>query len=503
MDVEELQQRIVAIPGWYHKIELPGGIVTPGAAPLCAAKYAIPEDMTGKRVLDIGAWDGYWTWEAFKRGADEVVAIDDFSDTAGLGTRRGWESFDLCREALGFTTPLGGRYDGWKNDAGQIVTRQEMSLYDVREAMFGRFDVVFFFGTIYHLKHPLLALEKIAAVCDGDLYLESAICDDYSPYRGGLDKGYRDRDMVMEFYPGAEYGANPSNWWTPTLQCLGYMVQSAGFANVELWRLTENPRAACECRGFLYASKREAEAPATVKAHAQTAAVLRGHSKVFAVMSVPRLGFQDNQFCAMEALVPLKIPLIKVQGAFWGQCLERGLQTQIDAGAEILLTIDYDTMFRKEDLQELISLMDAHPEIDALVPVQVGRHGKQTLCTMRTPSGQWMELVPAERFRPELQPISTGHFGLTLLRASTLLKLPHPWFIGQPDRDGQWGQGHVDDDIYFWHHLREHGGKAFLANRVVIGHLELMALWPDEQMKVICQQPKEFFERGRPAHCWK
>jgi hypothetical protein len=281
------------------------------------------------------------------------------------------------------------------------------------------------------------------------------------------------------------------------------MTQAAGFANVELWRLTENPKDAGQCRGFVYASKAEGEAPANVKKQAQTQKVLSRHSKVFAVMSIPRLGFQDNQFCAMEALVPLKIPLIKVQGAFWGQCLERGLMTQIDAGAEILLTIDYDTIFKKEDLQELIALMDSHPEVDALVPVQVGRHGKKTLCTMRSKSGQWMEFVPVECFAQEIQSISTGHFGLTLIRTSALMKLPHPWFIGQPDKDGQWGRDRVDEDIYFWRHFKANGSKAYMANRVVIGHLELMALWPDTNMNIIYQQPKEFFESGKLQNVWK
>lgn len=500
----ELIEQIAAQPAWYHRIALPNGVTTPGAAPLCAEKYAIPDDLTGKRVLDIGAWDGYWTWEALKRGAAEVVAIDDFSDHLGQPLQRNWETFDLCRQAFGFTREHGDPSEKgywWENDKGQKCYREQWSVYDLAPEAFGSFDIVFFFGTIYHLQHPLLALEKIASVCTGDLYVESAICDDYSPYRG-LGKGYRDNDMVTEFYPTQEYGDNASNWWVPTLQCLAYMVQSVGFANVELWRLTERPQGPSQCRGFLYASKNGGNIPANVTKQAQTLKVLK-HSKVFAVMSVPRLGFQDNQFCAIEALLPLKIPLIKVQGAFWGQCLERGLQTQIDAGAEILLAIDYDTLFRRQDLEELIRLMEEHPEVDALVPVQVGRQGKQALCTMRTRSGQWLDKIPRETFAGALAPIATGHFGLTLIRASALLKLPHPWFMPEPNRDGQWGEGRTDEDIYFWKHLKAHGGQAFLANRVVIGHLELMALWPDQNLGVTYQLPKEFYETGRPANCWR
>ncbi|MFX8864408.1 hypothetical protein ABTM79_19900, partial [Acinetobacter baumannii] len=78
----------------------------------------------------------------------EVVAIDDFSDFLGkLGNedRRAWETFDLCRNALGYSK--------------KKCQRVEMSVYNITEAELGRFDVVFFFGTLYHLRYPLLALD--------------------------------------------------------------------------------------------------------------------------------------------------------------------------------------------------------------------------------------------------------------------------------------------------------------------------------------------------------
>ena len=69
MDKEILRQKIAAMPYWYHRIELPGGIVTPGWAPMNAAAYRIPDRLDGQRVLDVGAWDGFWSFEALKRGA--------------------------------------------------------------------------------------------------------------------------------------------------------------------------------------------------------------------------------------------------------------------------------------------------------------------------------------------------------------------------------------------------------------------------------------------------
>jgi tRNA (mo5U34)-methyltransferase len=493
----DIIEKIKTIPYWYHRIELPNNIVTPGWSPICADKYAIPEDLTGKRVLDIGAWDGYWTWEALSRGAKEVVAIDDFSDDLGSIDRQGnWDSFDICREAFGFEQKAGR----WRNKQKQVVRRLEMSIYDVEEL--GRFDIVFFFGTIYHLKHPLLALEKISAICDGELYIESAICDDYSPYRGGLDGGYRNSDMVAEFYPGDEFGENKGNWWNPTLKCLGYMLQASGFPTVELWRLTENPNSVMQCRGFAFAGKSES-VPESVRKQAYTDKVVQRKAKVAAVMSVPRLGFQDNWLSIFETLVPLKIPMLKVQGVFWGQCLERGLMIKMDEGADFLLTIDYDTVFKKEDLQELIVLMEEHPEVDALVPLQSRRGNRGALATVRTESGRLMPDVKRDYFEGDLSKIATGHFGLTLFRADALKKLPHPWFLPEPGKDGLWEKDRVDEDIYFWHKFRKCGFNAYMANRVVIGHLELMVTWPDRNMQPFQQLTKDFYTEGKPDKAWK
>ncbi len=510
--VMTLTDKIKAQPYWYHWIELPGGVTTPGWAPLDAARYCIPQDLTGKRVLDIGAWDGFWTWEALKRGAKEVVAIDEFSDSlgAGVGRENKWATFDICREAFGFTESIGGVIGeedgpvpsilGWRNGKSQIVSRLEMSVYDLHP-LSQHFDVVFFFGTIYHLKHPLLALEKISAICDGEIYIESAVCDDYSPYRGGLNHGYPNNDMVTEFYPGPQYGNNPSNWWAPTLQCLGAMVESVGFKAIEAWPLVEQPRGLPHCRGFVYGSKTGAANPLTAQYTATTNA--RATLSVASVMSIPRLGFQDNMMCVFEGLVPLHIPILKVQGAFWGQCLERGICQQIDAGADAVLTIDYDTVFKMQDVADLIQLMIQHPEADAIVPLQMGRAGMNALMTIKTRSGNVTGLLPRETFTPQLTKIATGHFGLTLLRSASLLKLPHPWFLPHPDADGRWGGGRVDEDIHFWKQMEQAGMTVYSANHIVLGHLQLVATFPDENLQPIYQAPQEFYDTGRPAKCWK
>jgi len=244
--IEQLRQRVAAFPYWYHAIELPGGVKTPGWAPISKDSYRIPADLTGQRVLDVGAWDGFWTFQALQRGAREVVAIDDFSDYLGrlqASHRRAWETFDFCRGALGYSPERAQRYD--------------LSVYEVSEERFGRFDIVFCFGTLYHLRHPLLALDRLSAICNREIYVESAILDDYSPYRGGLGQGYSGGQMVAEFYPASQYGNNPTNWWVPTLHCLANMVGAAGFPAVEAWKLTAAPPThIAHCRGFVKGSKK-------------------------------------------------------------------------------------------------------------------------------------------------------------------------------------------------------------------------------------------------------
>lgn len=240
----DLKAAIATFPYWYHRIELPGGVVTPGWAPIDARSYGVPADLSGLRVLDVGAWDGFWTFEAIKRGAREVVAIDDFSDFLGSLDERdrgGWATFDFCRDALGFDH--------------QVCRRIEMSVYEVGELRLGRFDVVFCFGTLYHLRYPLLALDRLSAVCDRLIFIESAVLDDFSPYRGGLGRGYPGGQMVMEFYPDDQYGRNRTNWWVPSLQCLGHMVRSAGFDRVEGWKLVQFPSSLANCRGFVRGEK--------------------------------------------------------------------------------------------------------------------------------------------------------------------------------------------------------------------------------------------------------
>ena len=129
-----------------------------------------------------------------------------------------------------------------------------MTIYDLTPETFGMFDVVFCFGVLYHLRWPMYAIDKLSDVCTGDLFMESAVSDDFSAYRGGLGKGFGS-DMVAEFYPNDEYGENETNWWAPTLRCMGSMVKASGFKTVRGWKLTDKPQRISQCRGFVWGTK--------------------------------------------------------------------------------------------------------------------------------------------------------------------------------------------------------------------------------------------------------
>ena len=89
---------------WYHTIDLGGGVVTKGVddTPLRLSRLQFPRDFSGKSVLDIGAWDGFYSFEAERRGASRVVATDHYAwHGTGWGTGKGKAGFDLARAVLG------------------------------------------------------------------------------------------------------------------------------------------------------------------------------------------------------------------------------------------------------------------------------------------------------------------------------------------------------------------------------------------------------------------
>ena len=85
-----------------------------------------------------------------------------------------------------------------------------------------------------------------------------------------------------------------------------------------------------------------------------------------------------------------------------------------------------------------------------------------------------------------------------MFRVSSLKKMAHPWFWSTPDKDGTWGDGRHDDDIYFWEKWAESGNTLFLSNRVSIGHIQQMVTWLGEDRKPIHQYITDFQKNGPP-----
>jgi len=200
----------------YHSLELNDGTVIPGIIPVPNLRarldrYPLPEDLRGKRVLDIGAASGWNSFECERRGA-EVVAIDCVEYDELVAVKRLRES----------------KIEYVVADMEEIVPER-----------FGFFDYVLFFGVFYHLRHPLLALENVCSVTRGVAFIESYVIDSApDPAR-----------CHMEFYETDELGGQIDNWCGPTTQCLIAMTRSAGFPRAEF--LYEDSR-----RGGLIAHRR-------------------------------------------------------------------------------------------------------------------------------------------------------------------------------------------------------------------------------------------------------
>lgn len=186
---------------WWHSIDLGNGRVTPGVHSLAElqsiyASLDLPEDLSGKTLLDIGCWDGFYSFETERHGA-RVTAVDCWRPS----------NFFAAREALKSKAEF-----------------HELSVYEIGKDNFGSFDIVLFMGVLYHLRHPLLALENVCELTRDYAIIESHI----------IDKMREGDEPAMEFYEFDELGGQYDNWWAPNLKCMAQMTRSAGFARVEL-----------------------------------------------------------------------------------------------------------------------------------------------------------------------------------------------------------------------------------------------------------------------------
>lgn len=214
LDTAAVEREVARVPRWRHKIALPGGVVTPGTQDTLAAAdyFGIPQDLTGHAVLDIGCSDGYFSFECERRGAARVLAIDDFSSVfvdSSIG-------FHVAHRLL-----------------GSHVEFRQLDLFELDTQVVGQFDLVLFLGVLYHLRHPLVALERMAALCRGQLIVETLVAPQPSRLERLVTGRFGRRSArYMEFLEEDEVNRDPTNWWAPSPEGMLAMLRSCGFCDV-------------------------------------------------------------------------------------------------------------------------------------------------------------------------------------------------------------------------------------------------------------------------------
>ena len=192
--------------GWYHSFEFPDGTSIEGVQSIAHlrerwARFPLPEDLSGRRVLDIGAWDGWFSFEAERRGA-HVTAVDVVEIP----------NFLAARERL-----------------ASRVDYRVTNLYKIPQLELGTFDYVFFLGVLYHVKHPMLALELVCALTRDVAIVECAVIDGPA-----YSSGRREEIPTLEFFETDELGGHFDNWFGPSVASVMAMCRAVGFARVEL-----------------------------------------------------------------------------------------------------------------------------------------------------------------------------------------------------------------------------------------------------------------------------
>jgi tRNA (mo5U34)-methyltransferase len=213
---DELTKRVNSTT-WYHTIELPNGVTTPGQFDHreLLPRYGLPHSLAGKRALDVATFNGYWAFEMEKRGAD-VTAID-------LDDPREWDYPNAVRPHLTFSSKddIGAGYRIAHEALDSSVKRVMCSVYNLSPEAVGTFDFVHCGDLLLHLREPLRALEAIRSVTTGELLLSEGI-DAHAP-RG-------------QYGPTTQYmgGWDDLLWWVPSLDTLAQMVIDAGFRSVRV-----------------------------------------------------------------------------------------------------------------------------------------------------------------------------------------------------------------------------------------------------------------------------
>jgi predicted SAM-dependent methyltransferase len=226
---------------------------------------------------------------------------------------------------------------------------------------------------------------------------------------------------------------------------------------------------------------------------------------VRAVLGAARFGPTLHFSCITAALNPLRIPTKIVQGCFWHQNVTRAMKDALDDKCKYVLTLDYDTIFSPADVMEMYLLMEAHEHIDAICAVQSKRSSDACLFGKFKREDGSEVVMQRQDFDPLVTQVDSGHFGLTMIRASSLEQLKKPWMRDEPDSNGDWIEDEkVDADISFWRKWKEQNFTLYLANHIAVGHVQEVVTWPHEQdFRPIHQSVSEYKETGKPPEAVK
>ena len=214
---EQIRGRVRELGQWFHNLDLGGVETAPdhflGDYPRVKWNqfaHAIPSDLRGRTVLDVGCNAGFYSIEMKRRGADYVLGVD--SDRRYLAQ-------------AAFAAEV----------AGVEIDLREMSVYQV-PAIGARFDVVLFMGVLYHLRYPLLALDLLHEYVTRDLLVFQSMLrgsTEVPSVEGDYDFSERDH-FDRPGYPKMHfierrYAGDPTNWWVPNVACAGAMLRASGF----------------------------------------------------------------------------------------------------------------------------------------------------------------------------------------------------------------------------------------------------------------------------------
>ena len=216
MDVEEKRRRVGDYT-WYHTVDLGDGVVTPGQfdhRPLLR-HYGIPDDLTGKSVLDVGPAHGFFAFEFEARGADRVVTVELPRWSAHDGTKMLKEEFDRKRLDVNTESYLHGALEFAIAARGSKVEQSFSNVYDLSPETTGMFDLVFCASVLLHVSDPLRALDAIRCVTRETALIATTI-----------DTAYRGRSARARFV-GSPLGPT---FWEPNFSCLERWAIAAGFA---------------------------------------------------------------------------------------------------------------------------------------------------------------------------------------------------------------------------------------------------------------------------------